>query len=128
MKKLVSFAEHLNEAASWGVDVQEPFSKRDEQKSQNKFIIKIDPIKVVGSSGIISEDETDVTVQLSNGCQIHYTYAQNLGYNAEMTIIGANREEHNVNPKELNDYLGSTGTVVGDMLLVYREFYFKSQR
>ena len=45
-----------------------------------------------------------------------------------MTIIGANREEHNVNPKELNDYLGSTGTVVGDMLLVYREFYFKSQR
>lgn len=127
MKNLQTFEEHINEAASWGVEVEEPFNDKAEKKSQDKFVIKMDPIKVAGSSGFISENETEVTVQLTNAHEIYYTWTQEMGNSAAMTITNATHEEHTVDAKTLDDYLGSTGTVVGDMLLIYRNFYFKGQ-
>ena len=124
MKNLQTFEQHINEAASWGVNVEEPFSNKDERRAQDKFELRIDPIKVAGSSGFISEDETEVFVQLTNGAEIYYNWTQQNGNSAEMSIT-IERKEYPVSQKSLDKYLGSTGTVIGDMLLVYREFYFK---
>ena len=137
MKNLQTFTDYvnepeLNEAAKWDVEVEEPFSNKDEKKAQDKFVIKMDPIKVAYSSGIISENESEVSVSLTNGHELYYIWDQPIGNmknipSAEMTITNATHEEHKVSQKELDDYLGSTGTVVGDMLLIYREFYFRNQ-
>jgi hypothetical protein len=133
MKNLQTFTDYvnepeLNEAAKWDVEVEEPFSKKDEKKAQDKFIIKIDPIKVASSEGIISENESEVNVQLTNGWQLHYSWTQyQMRNSSDMTITNATHEEHKVSQKELDDYIGSTGTVIGDMLLIYREYYFRNQ-
>ena len=126
-ESFLKFNQYINEAASWGVEVEEPFSDKNEKKAQDKFVIKMDPIKVAGSSGFISENESEVNVQLTNGHELYYTWTQSMGNSSEMTITNATHEEHTVDIKTLNDYLGSTGTVVGDMLLIYRNFYFKGR-
>jgi hypothetical protein len=126
MKNLKTFnrfinESNLNEAASWGVNVEEPFNDKAERKSQDKFVMKTDPIKVAGSSGFISEDKTEVFVQLTNGDEIYYNWTQQLGNSAEMSIT-IERKEYPISQKTLDDYLGSTGTVIGDMLLVYKDW------
>ncbi len=128
MKNIPTFEQFINEGvinerASWGVQVEEPFSDKDERKAQDKFVMKSDPITIVGSSGFISEDETELSVQFSNADRADYYWAQSHGtHPAEMTIYYDGNKTFEVKENTLDKYLGSTGTAIGDIALIYRDW------
>jgi hypothetical protein len=111
----------LYEAASWGVDVSSPYSERDEKASMKKFKITVDPIVIVGVSGQIDEDHTEISIQFSNGYEIHYSYDA-MGDEAIITKSDDNSVNIDIS-KHLDSYYGSTGTVVGDIALMYHHYY-----
>ena len=116
-------SEQLNEAGSWGVEVQEPFSDKGEKAAMGKFKFVQPAITIVGASGTISEDNIDVSVQFSNNDQVDYSWTQSNGQNdpSEMSITD-DQTNVDIDQRNLDEYLGSTGTVVGDMALMYRDY------
>jgi len=126
MKHVKLFKQYntLNEAkTSWGVKVSSPYSNNAEKKAAMKFVIN-DPITVVGVSGEIDENNTELSVQFSNADQVDYTYTYDVMEDTkEMTITyedGAGAYE--VPLEIINTYFGSTGTLVGDICLIYRKY------
>jgi len=113
--------ESLNEAATFDVNVQEPFNKKDEQKAQNKFKIEAQPITMVDADGEISEDTTDVTVVFSNGDSANYTWEQNFGNSSTMIISPKGSSDIDIT-RHVDNYLGSTGTIIGDIGLIYKDW------
>lgn len=124
MKYVKLFENYLNEAkTSWGVRVSSPYSNKDEKKAAMKFVIN-DPITVVGVSGEIDENDTNLSVQFSNADQVDYTYTYDVMEDTkEMTIYEDGRPNGYEVPLEIiNTYFGSTGTLVGDICLIYRKY------
>lgn len=124
MKHVKLFENYLNEAkTSWGVRVSSPYSNKDEKKAAMKFVIN-DPITVVGVSGEIDENDTNLSVQFSNADQVDYTYTYDVMEDTkEMTIYEDGRPNGYEVPLEIiNTYFGSTGTLVGDICLIYRKW------
>ena len=121
MKKVQLFENYLNEAATFDVNVQEPFNKKDEQRAQNKFKIDAKPITMVDADGDILEDTTDVTVVFSNGDSVSYTWEQNFGNSNNMVISPKGASDIDIT-RHVDDYLGSTGTVIGDIGLIYKDW------
>jgi len=118
MKTIKSFEEFINEGMSWGAEVAEPFDANQEKKVASKFAIKMDPITVVGVSGDIQDDNVDIHIQFSNGEYIESDYQNGVDiYNAEQQNMFSNRDQGVV-----AGYWGSTGTVVGDLCLIYRDW------
>lgn len=132
MKNLKSFnqfvneSEEINEAkTNFGVTVEEPFDKKREEMMAIGFKLKLDPVTVVGVTGTISDDITDVTIQFSNGYQLVYSnhLAPNSRGRRELTLTKSDNsgyEKHLDN--EIDLYMGSTGTVIGDLCLIYRDY------
>tara|TARA_R110001592_G_scaffold120545_3_gene325002 strand:- start:80805 stop:81203 length:399 start_codon:yes stop_codon:yes gene_type:complete len=126
MKHIKLFENYLNEAkTSWGVRVSSPYSNKDEKKAAMKFVIN-EPITVVGVSGEIDENNTDLTVQYSNADQVNYTYTYDVMEDIkELTIYESGNYPYNgydVPLEIINTYFGSTGTLVGDICLIYRKY------
>jgi len=127
MKHVKLFENYLNEAkTSWGVKVSSPYSNKDEKKAAMKFVLN-DPITVVGVSGLIGDDYTDLSVQFSNADQVDYTYTYDVMEDTKEMTIQYNNDFRNNSSYEvpleiINTYFGSTGTLVGDICLIYRKW------
>ena len=123
MKKVQLFENYLNEAISFNADVQEPFEIKDEKKAQKQFKIIAEPITMVSVDGDIDEGMADVTIFFSNRDSISRVW--------EQTPVKANTNSIVISPRDSSDidvtlhtdkYVGSTGTVVGDLGLIYRDW------
>lgn len=121
MKKVQLFENYLNEATTFDVNVQEPFDKKDEQRAQKQFKIDAKPITMVDADGDIGEDTTDVTVVFSNGDTASYTWEQGFGDSNTMVISPKGDSDVDIT-RHVDKYLGSTGTVIGDVGLIYRDW------
>jgi len=123
MKHVKLFENYLNEAkTSWGVKVSSPYSNKDEKKAAMKFVLN-DPITVVGVSGEIGEDTTQLEIQFSNGDRVVYEYYFDIGQDdKDMSIYSGHLGEYEVPLEIINTYFGSTGTLVGDLCLLYRKY------
>jgi len=115
MKSLKSY---INEAATvkFDLDVIAPFDAASEKNAQRKFKITTE-ITMSEVTGTISDSETDVTVTFSNGDMIEYTADRNVTMSIE-TAVGETVKLDN----KADDYMGSTGSVVGDLALVYKDW------
>ena len=108
----------LNEALSWGVNVEEPFVEKREKMMALQFSVKLDPITVVGVSGDIQENNVDVHIQFSNGEFIESDYQNGVDiYNKDKQNMFSHRDQ-----RIIGDYWGSTTSVVGDLCLIYRDW------
>jgi len=121
MKKVQLFENYLNEATTFDVNVQEPFDKKDEQRAQKQFKIDAKPITMVDADGDIGEDTTDVTVVFSNGDTASYTWEQGFGDSNTMVISPKGDSDVDIT-RHVDKYLGSTGTVIGDVGLIYKDW------
>ena len=121
MKKVQLFENYINEATTFDVNVQEPFDKKDEQRAQKQFKIDAKPITMVDADGDIGEDTTDVTVVFSNGDTASYTWEQGFGDSNTMVISPKGDSDVDIT-RHVDKYLGSTGTVIGDVGLIYRDW------
>jgi len=123
MKHVKLFENYLNEAkTSWGVKVSSPYSNKDEKKAAMKFVLN-DPITVVDVSGEIGEDTTQLEIYFSNGDRVVYEYYFDIGQdNKDMSIYTSHLGEYEVPLEIINTYFGSTGTLVGDLCLLYRKY------
>jgi len=115
MKKVQLFENYISEAAKFDVDVEEPFSERDEKKAISKFKIVAQPITILEVEGDIGENETAVEIKFSNDDVLQYTYsARNNRSPYKLKIISGNNGSDLNFSDEVEDYLGSTGSVIGD--------------
>jgi len=123
MKKVQLFENYISEAAKFDVDVEEPFSERDEKKAISKFKIVAQPITILEVEGDIGENETAVEIKFSNDDVLQYTYsARNNRSPYKLKIISGNNGSDLNFSDEVEDYLGSTGSVIGDLGLLYKAF------
>ena len=123
MKHVKLFENYLNEAkTSWGVKVSSPYSNKDEKKAAMKFVLN-DPITVVDVSGEIGDVTTNLEIQFSNGDRVVYEYYFDIGQDdKDMSIYSGHLGEYEVPLEIINTYFGSTGTLVGDLCLLYRKY------
>lgn len=118
------FIKQINEAAKWDVDVNEPYNDKDEKKFISSFKIKFDPITVANVEGQIDEDHTDLRIDFSNGDEI---YLQ-MSFNGQPSCVitkasypwGDNSKEDVT--KYLERFMGSSGTVTGDLCILYKHY------
>ena len=108
----------------FSVDVQEPFDVSKEQSSFDEFkkeFKPIPPITMVEVEGFISDAEIELDIIFSNGDKIFFYYDTD-GFNftkeAKITIDGNTTE---LDHSTIEDYLGSTSSVIGDLGLMYTE-------
>jgi hypothetical protein len=121
MKKVHLFEDYLTEGLTFDVNVQEPFDKKDEQKAQKQFKIEAKPITMIEVDGDITEDSTDIAVVFSNGDSAVYTYQQRNSNSGTMVISPKDASDINVT-NQIDSYFGSTGTVIGDIGLIYKDW------
>jgi len=124
MKKVQLFENYISEAAKFDVDVEEPFSERDEKKAISKFKIVAQPITILEVEGEIGEDGTNIEINFSNGDILLYKWTQRNGGGSpyKLKIISGNNGSDLNFSDEVEDYLGSTGSVIGDLGLLYKAF------
>jgi len=110
---------NLNEAkVSFGADVEPPFDEKREKMMADSFVIKLDPVTVVGVSGDIREDNIDIHIQFSNGDYLESDYQNGIDiYNKDKQNMFSSRDQ-----RIMGDYWGSTTTVTGDLCLIYRDW------
>jgi len=125
VKRLPKFKE-INESSKpinetvWRADVLEPFDARSEKDFASDFKVIYEPITVQSVTGLIDEDNTDITIIMSNGDTITYM----AGFAADTGIMSMEIEGRQIGNKlnKFNNYYsGSTGTLVGDLLIMYRD-------
>ena len=119
MKKVQLFEQFLNEAIKWEVDVIEPYSEKDEKKAAS-FKIVLDPITIKEVTGQIDDDYTELNIEYSNGDELYYENSFNGQTSIELTK-GVDKTQVDLT-KYFDRYAGSTGTVVGDMSILYRDY------
>lgn len=115
------FVESVNEAVKLSLDVEEPFSDKEEKKAAAKYkwVPKASPITISKVEGEITEDGTDITIQFSNGDEIYYRWDAS---RKSAEIVTYNDDSYKVDEDVLDIVFGSTSTVVGDVALVYSKF------
>jgi hypothetical protein len=119
MKHVKLFENYLNEAVKFNVEVEEPFVTKNEKKASAQFKIVTQPITIVDVNGEILEDSTDVEISFSNGDKAEFEWLQNFGKSSTMVITPNGGTAVDISNK-IDDYLGSTGTVIGDISLMYK--------
>ena len=119
MKKVQLFEQFLNEAIKWEVDVIEPYSEKDEKKAAS-FKIVLDPITIKEVTGQIDDDYTELNIEYSNGDELYYENSFNGQTSIELTK-GVDKTQVDLT-KYFDRYAGSTGTVVGDVSILYRDY------
>lgn len=107
----------INEGVKWDVDVNEPFSEKSEKKYTKSKITISKVIEVIKVYGEISEDYTEIEILFSNGESIYYEYS---GSTKRCVIDKNDDREPVIVTDALDSFLGSTGTVTGDIILIYR--------
>ena len=118
----------INEAAAMRVEVEEPFNFQKHKNAANAFEIKADPITIISVDGIVSEEVTELDIQFSNGDQIdyYYKYGASMGGSGdpiqECTIY-MYRKKIKIPSNILERIIGSTGTIVGDLGVLYTKYY-----
>ena len=124
--------KHLNEAANMRVEVEEPFNFQKHKNAADAFEIKANPITIISVDGIVSEEVTELTIQFSNKDKMDYYYK----YGASMGGSGDTTQECTIYMKGkkipiasniLEKMIGSTGTIVGDLGLIYSKYYKANQ-
>ena len=122
----------INEAAAMRVEVEEPFNFQKHKNAANAFEIKADPITVKSVDGIVSEQVTELDILFSNKDKVEYYYK----YGASMGGSGDPIQECTITLKGkkipiaaniLERMIGSTGTIVGDLGLIYSKWYKANQ-
>jgi len=104
---------------SWDVDVCEPYNSDNEKSSLSRFSLLGDVVPLE-AYGEINENYTDITIKFSNGDHIYYTYNFDIMCDTkEMKINEPNCEGYNVPLNTINDFFGSTTTLIGDLCLIY---------
>jgi hypothetical protein len=124
MKKVQLFENYINEAARFDIDVEKPFEIKDEKKAVKQFKIVTQPVTILEVEGEILEDSTDIEINFSNGDILLYKWTQRNGnspYDLDVLIGGRNGNSVNLS-KHMDDYAGSTGSVIGDLGLIYKDF------
>lgn len=119
MKYTKLFEQFLNEAIKWDVDVLEPYSEKDEKKAAS-FKIVLNPITIKEVIGQIDDDNTDLNIEYSNGDELYYQNSFN-GQTSIKLTKGVNKTQVDLT-EYFDRYAGSTGTVVGDMSILYRDY------
>lgn len=117
---VLNFNQFMNE--SMGLQVEEPYDEKMEHSALSKFKIDVKPITVTDCDGNISESLTDVWIVFSNGDKLEYSYRWNKGYSAKIIKYGNQKNIIDVS-EYVEDYLGSTQTLMGDICLLYKDFY-----
>ena len=122
-------SKHLNEAAAMRVEVEEPFNFQKHKNAANAFEIKINPITIISVDGIVSEEVTELTIQFSNKDKMDYFYEYSAGQGSQSArptqecTIYMRGNKIKVDKYELNNILGSTGTIIGDLGALYIGYY-----
>ena len=118
IKKFSDFnSQTINE--SFKVDVSEPYSLKDEKDAAKKIKITLPPVVVTDVNGEIDDDRTVVSIDFSDGAKLFYGYSSM--NKLTRLILYKNNTEISLD-KYTDTYFGSTGTVIGDMGLIYRDF------
>ena len=122
----------INEAAAMRVEVEEPFNFQKHKNAANAFEIKANPITIISVDGIVSEEVTELDILFSNKDKVEYYYK----YGASMGGSGDPIQECTITLKGkkisiaaniLERMIGSTGTIVGDLGLIYSKWYKANQ-
>jgi len=120
MKHIKLFESYLTEAAKWDVNTNDPYNERNEKKFASTFKIKFNPITVKDVAGQIDEDYTDLTITFSNDDSIYLQYSFNGQENCRITKAHDNSKIDVT--KYLDKFIGSSGTVTGDLCILYKYY------
>ena len=99
--------------------INKGISEKDEKKAAS-FKIVFDPITIKKVIGQIDDDYTDLNIEFSNGDELYYQYS----FNGQTSIrLTKSIDKSKVDLTRYFDrYAGSTGTVVGDMAIIYKDY------
>jgi len=113
--------ENLDESTSIDISVENPYDPKKEKAAANKFKYTSTPVTIDSVFGDIGDTETELDFKASNGDLIHYEF---LGGSKWLLTIKSYERDYTakIRTDVIEDYLGSTGTVIGDLLLLYNEF------
>jgi len=116
-----AFESVVVEAVKLSLDVEEPFNINKEKAAASKFkwIPNASPVTISRVEGEISDDKTDLTIHFTNGDKIYYNYNAKSKYSMVFTGIS---DSYKVLETLIDNILGSTSTVVGDIALIYSIF------
>lgn len=115
--------ESVNESTSFNVEVNadEPYDINKEKSAASKFKFNSTPVTIDSVLGDIGDSRTELFIKSSNGDLIRYEFID--GKKWLLTIKSYDRDYiAHVKTDVIQDYLGSTGTIVGDILLLYNDF------
>jgi hypothetical protein len=107
---------NLVESVRIRLDVDPPFDISAEEYDIKSFKLQRTPITVTRAFGKISDDDTDISIDLSNGDHIRYIGGRKP---AKATIIRTAGEKMSV--PDIESYIGSQRSLVGDILLAYKQ-------
>ena len=123
----------INEAAAMRVEVEEPFNFQKHKNAANAFEIKANPITIISVDGIVSEQVTELDILFSNKDKVDYLYEYSAGMGgqsatptAECTIYMKGNKVK-VDKYELEQVMGQTGTIVGDLGVLYTKYHKANQ-
>ena len=112
---------NINEAVAMSLQVEEPFNFQKHKNAANAFEIKADPITVKSVDGIVAEDKTDVLITFSNNDNIGYVYRfDGFKVTRQKCTATVKGKKKSLAGSAVERVMGQTGTVVGDLCLLYK--------
>lgn len=131
MKNLPKFEEFLNEATETKLHIEGPYDEKSEAKAPQSWALKRKPITVKKVVGDITESGHDLYIIFSNDDRLEYVWDPRIAkghlggigeYEVYMSRIEGHTKTKKISSDKVQDYMGSTGTVVGDLLLIYSDW------
>lgn len=122
LKKLIKEnIKSLNEISNH-LQVSEPFDQYKEISKAKEFAVTPPSHEIVVEQvlGQINDDYVRVEINMSNGDKIISDYKKTTIYYTSPNFTVKQKFE-----KNMEYYWGSTNTVIGDILLVYKDFIIK---
>lgn len=124
-----------NQAFSIEVEDTDITSKEDEEEAAKTFSwsppIKVVTVKSV-KANIIDDVNTDINIEMSNGDSIVYdlyeTRTPRSGQTAPPYYSFSLKINGKVIPADLDEILGNTGTIIGDILLFYKQTVLEKKK
>lgn len=104
---------------NFAVRVDAPFNAEEEHRAMNAFSWKpkADLVTVESTEGLINDDQIELNIILSNGDEIEYLAAAD----KKQATFTVNNRQFDVS-QYMEGYLGSTGKIIGDLLLAYGDW------